>query len=309
MVTALKAKLVVDSRDIIGEGPAWDAVGGRLLWSDNMVGTIREARSASSGGWRETRQWRLGRPIGTAIPRAGGGLIVVTGTEVLTLSETGTCGLFARIEADGTRVQFNDAKCDPQGRLWAGTFAPDFSEGLGALYRIDPDGSVTLTLEPVSLSNGLDWSPDGATFYYIDSAKNSVDAFDFDATLGLISRRRTVVTIPKSEGVADGMTVDCDGCLWVAIFGAGEVRRYTSDGVLGERVLISAPGVTSCAFGGLDGGDLFITSASIRLPDAILPFTGFSVEMAENIARAPGAGGLFVCRPGVGGKPATPFAG
>jgi len=164
-------------------------------------------------------------------------------------------------------------------------------------------------LEPVSLSNGLDWSPDGATFYYIDSAKNSVDAFDFDATLGSISGRRTVVTIPKSEGVADGMTVDCDGCLWVAIFGTGEVRRYMANGVLRECVAISAPGVTSCAFGGLDGGDLFITSASIRLPDAILPSAGFSVEMAENIARAPGAGGLFVCRPGVSGRPATPFAG
>src|SRR5262249_11131600 len=168
-----------------------------------------------------------------------------SGVEVLTVSESGACEPFARLDADPKRVQLNDAKCDSQGRLWTGTFAPDFGEGLGALYRIDPDRSVTKVLEPVSQSNGLDWSPDGRTFYYIDSAKNTVDAFDFDATRGLISRGRTLVTIDKGDGVADGMTVDRDGDLWVAIFAKGEVRRYAPSGAFRGSVSISAPGATS----------------------------------------------------------------
>jgi sugar lactone lactonase YvrE len=305
----LTATLVIDARDILGEGPAWDATAGRIVWSDNVAGTIREARSTGSGAWRETRQWKLARSVGAAIPRAAGGLIVVAGTEVLILSEAGDCEHFARIDADATRVQLNDARCDSQGRLWAGTLAPDFTEGLGALYRIDSNGSVTTMLNSVSISNGLDWSPDGSTFYLIDSAQNTVDAFDFDATAGAITRRRTVVAFRRGEGVADGMTVDCDGNLWVAVFGTGEVRRFTPEGVAQGRVVISAAGVTSCAFGGPDGGDLFITSGSMRLPDAALPKVGFTVETADRIANAPGAGGLFVCRPGVRGRPATPFGG
>jgi sugar lactone lactonase YvrE len=309
MVTSLYANLRIDSRDILGEGPVWDGAGGRLIWSDNIVGTIREARPSETGEWREVRQWKPARSLGAAIPRAAGGLIVAAGTELLALSESGACSVFARINADGARVQLNDARCDSKGRLWVGTLAPDFSQGLGALYRVDPDGAVTTMLESVSISNGLDWSPDESTFYFIDSGKNSVDAFDFDGDSGSISRRRTVITFSKGEGVADGMTVDSEGCLWVAVFGSGEVRRFAPDGVLRARVAISAPGVTSCAFGGPDGGDLFITSGSIRLPDAALAKVGFSVEVAEKIANAPGAGGLFVCRPGVNGKPAVPFAG
>jgi sugar lactone lactonase YvrE len=216
---------------------------------------------------------------------------------------------FAHLDADPKAVTFNDAKCDPQGRLWAGTYAHDFRAAGGALYRIDPDGTITTMLEGVGQSNGLAWSPDGATFYYIDSFAHTIDAFDFDATLGVIGRRRTIVKIPLGEGAPDGMTVDCDGCLWVAVFGTGEVRRYTTEGALLARVSISAPAVTSCAFGGIDGRNLFITSAAIPIPDAILPILGCSKEQVATSHTALGAGGLFVCRPGVGGKPPSPFAG
>jgi sugar lactone lactonase YvrE len=309
MITQFQAKLAIDARDAIGEGPTWDSAGRRLVWLDNAVGTVHEAKPDGEGDWRESRRWNLARTTGAVLPRAKGGLVVLAGTEVVTLSETGDIASFARIDADPNVVKLNDAKCDPQGRLWAGTYAHDFRPGVGALYRIDPDGTVTIMLEEVGLSNGLDWSPGGATFYYIDSFTGSVDGFDFDAVRGVISRRRKIVTIPPSDGGLDGMTVDREGCLWIALFGPGEVRRYTPDGALLMRVEASAPAVTSCAFGGLDGGDLLITSASLRIPDPILPIIGWSPAMADKAAAAPGAGGLFVCRPGVTGRPATPFAG
>jgi sugar lactone lactonase YvrE len=232
----------------------------------------------------------------------------VGGTEVFFLNDDGNVTPFARLEADPNLVRLNDAKCDPEGRLWLGTLTTDFATRRGALYRIDPDGKVTTVLTDVALSNGLDWSPDAATFYYIDSSRHTVDAFDFDAARASLSRRRTVVTVPFGEGVPDGMTVDREGRLWVALAGSGEIRCYTPDGTLLARVVASAPVVTSCAFGGIDGADLFITSAALRLPERFLAH-GFSAAVVEGSHRAPGAGGLFVCRPGTTGKPGTPFAG
>jgi sugar lactone lactonase YvrE len=309
MPTRMTANLSIDARDTIGEGPTWDASGQRFLWSDNAVGLIREAKCDDAGTWRESRQWKLNRSTGAALVRENGGLIIVAGTDVLALSEAGDVTPFARIEADAKRVQLNDAKCDPQGRLWVGTQAYDFTRGICAFYRIDPDGTVTTILEQVGLSNGIDWSPDGATMYYIDSFTHSIDAFDFDASRGAISRPRAIVTIPLRDGGFDGMCVDREGCLWAAVFGAGEVRRYSPNGEWLASVEISAPAVTSCAFGGPGGEDLMITSAAIRIPDGVLPIIGGTREMAERSASAPGAGGIFVCRPGVTGKPATPFAG
>jgi sugar lactone lactonase YvrE len=305
----IEATLAVDACDMIGEGPVWDVVGRRLLWLDNAVGLVHEATSDGKRSWRESKRWNLGRTTGAAVPRSRGGLMVAGGTEIFTLSEAGDTAPFARIDADPQSVKLNDAKCDRQGRLWAGTYAHDFRPGAGALYRIDPDGSVTTVLRDVGLSNGMDWSPDGKTFYYIDSFTSSVDAFDFDAARGTISRRRSVVTVPKGEGGLDGMTIDNEGCLWLAVFGTSEVRRYTADGELLSRVRTTAPNVTSCAFGGTDAGLLFITTAAIRLPDPILPLVGYTAEKADEAAAAPGAGGLFVCRPGVSGLPETPFAG
>jgi len=301
-----KATLAVDARDKNGEGPAWDANATRLLWSDNAMGIIHEGKTDGAGAWHESRRWNLDRPIGAAIPRVKGGLIVVGSTDIFVLDEAGKTSAFASLDADPNLVTLNDAKCDSRGRLWAGTYATDLSTARGALYRIDPDATVTAMLTSVTISNGLDWSPDDSTFYYIDSLKRSVDAFDFDSSSGTISNRRTLLTV--DVGGPDGMAVDREGHLWVAVYGLGEVRRYTPDGTLLGCIEISTPAVTSCAFGGLDGGDLLITSV-VEIPDAVLPIIGLGKEVAEKAAKAPGAGGLFVCRPGVTGLPATPFAG
>lgn len=311
-----RAQLALDTRDSIGEQPLWDAVKQRLLWCDNAIGVIHEAKSDQQGGWYESRRWTLGKHIGAAIPRAAGGLVVMIGAELVKLDDDGNITPFARFDADPNLTVPNDARCDARGRLWAGTFGADLlaasgnvAAPRGALYRIDADGTVATMLEDVTLANGLDWSPDSSTLYFIDSHLLSVDAFDFDLARGEISNRRNVVTINRGEGMPDGMTVDSEGCLWVAVLGSGEVRRYTPDGVELSRVEISASGVTSCGFGGPDRADLFITSASVRLPAATIAMYGFTVAMAESAATAPGAGGLFTCRPGVAGQPLTPFAG
>jgi sugar lactone lactonase YvrE len=308
MVVTLAARLLINCRDTIGEGPIWDEPRQRLLWSDNATGLIHEARLVE-GEWRENRHWTLNRVLGAAIPRLQEGLLAVGPTDIVIVHETGEVTSFARIDADPGTVRLNDAKCDPQGRLWVGTMAHDFTSRHGALYRVDPDGRISTILKDVIVSNGLDWSPDGSTFYYIDSATRAVDAFDFDAVRGAIHSRRTVVALAPGDGAPDGMTVDSEGCLWVAIFGPGEVRRYAPDGELLTRVKVPVPGVTSCAFGGPDRQDLFITTAALRIPEAILPLIGLTPQKAEEAAALPHAGGLFVCRPGCTGKRATPFGG
>jgi sugar lactone lactonase YvrE len=313
----LRATLAIRSHDSIGEGPTWDQAGQRLLWSDNGSGIIHEATSRGARGWQESRRWAVGRPVAVALPRASGGLIVVGGTEAYFLDDAGGIEPFVRIDADPSHVKFNEGKCDPRGRLWAGTRDIDFSvpgrritPGRGALYRIDPDGTVTTVLEDISLANGLDWSPDGKTLYFIDTYSRAIDAFDFDMDHGTLSGRRTVVRIRSGEGLPDGMTIDRDGNLWVAVAGAGHIRRYSADGVLLTRVDVPTPTVTSCAFGGLSGQDLFITSSRVQLPvGALTDLThGFSTE-TEDSDTDPVAGGLFVGRPGVAGMPAYAFAG
>jgi sugar lactone lactonase YvrE len=302
------ADLTIDSRDAIGEGPTWDSAARRFLWSDNAAGILHEAMHNPDGRWLQKRQWNLGRSIAAALPRANGGFIIAGGTEIFLMDERGVTEPFARLNVDPTQVRFSNAKCDSRGRLWAGALNIEFGTGRGALYRIDPDGSVTTMLQNLDLSHGLDWSPDESNLYHIDSPTRRVEAFEFDKVRGAIGNPRTVVTVETNDGLPDGMTVDREGCLWVALLGAGKVQRYSSEGIPLACVEISAPAVTNCTFGGTDFGYLFITSAAMRLPDSLLRY-GFSSECLERAQRAPGAGGVFVCRPGPTGRQATPFAG
>jgi sugar lactone lactonase YvrE len=144
----------------------------------------------------------------------------------------------------------NDAACDPQGRLWAGTLADDHHEGGGALYRLDRSGRTELVLRDLTISNGLGWSPDGATMYLVDSGPRVVHSFAFDAEHGTISQGRVLITVPEAVGAPDGMTVDAAGDLWVAIYGGGRVHRYGPDGVLRGVLKVPAEQSTCCAFGG-----------------------------------------------------------
>jgi len=301
----MRADLAIRSRDLIGEAPAWDAQAHRLLWVDHRRGLIHEAR-ADGSHWRETRQWHLGHHIAAAIPRARGGLAIVGALGIDVLDASGDMAAFARIDADPDRVRLNDAKCDRLGRLWAGSLTVDFRRGAAALYRIDSDGSVHTVLKGLTLANGLDWSPDDATFYLVDTATLSIDAFDFDLDRGALANRRTLITIERGAGGPNGLAVDREGCLWVALTGGGAVRRYSPDGQLLNHVDLPITGPTSCAFGGVDGAELFVTSRSGRMPDIAVEL-GVGPEMQE--CTSADAGGLFVCRPGISGAAAAQFAG
>jgi sugar lactone lactonase YvrE len=300
---SVSACFAIDARDQIGEGPVWDRARQCLLWLDHNTGVIHQAQAVDAEDWREIHRWELRRPLAAALPRMRGGLLVVGGTEIFGLDDAGAIAPFARIAVDPNRIRLNDAKCDPKGRLWATAFATDFSP-CAALYRIDPDGTVTTLPYYARLANGLAWSPDGASFYFVDSLARSVDVFDFDLERGTMTNRRTCVTLAR--GLPNGISVDRQGGLWVAATGAGAVQRYTPDGEFLEEVTIATPAATSCAFGGPEGADLFITSRTGRLPEFALS-AGVAAEMMDN--NGPQAGGLFVCRPGANGAAATPFAG
>jgi sugar lactone lactonase YvrE len=167
---------------------------------------------------------------------------------------------------------------------------------LGSLYRLDANRGLTRVLTGVTISNGLGWSPDGRTMYYIDSATHRIDAFDFEPETGSVSGRRRLVELPEGWGLPDGMTVDEEGFLWVAFWGGSAVRRIAPDGQVALVVELPVSLVTSCAFGGDDLADLYVTSARTELS-------------GTQLRQQPHAGALFRIRPDVRGLPDHPFAG
>jgi sugar lactone lactonase YvrE len=239
----------------------------------------------------------VGQPVGAVALRERGGLVLAV-RDGFGLLDPGSreVKMVAPIEANLAANRMNDGKCDPAGRFWAGTMDVDDQRGRGALYRLGTDLGVSRVLRGVTTSNGVDWSPDGQTMYYVDSGYPTIDAFDFDGSTGTPSRRRTLVALDPGDGTPDGLTVDAEGQIWLALWDGWEVRRYTPDGAPGLVVRLPVGRVTSCIFGGADLSDLYITSAWFGLSD-------------EERAAQPHAGGVFRCRPGVSGRPARRFAG
>ncbi|MFE3670220.1 SMP-30/gluconolactonase/LRE family protein [Streptomyces goshikiensis] len=286
----------------LSEGPVWDAGRGDVLWVDITAGLVHRGelvdRDDDSGlpDLRLTATVELDRPVGAVAPCASGGLLAAAGTAFLRIDDAGAVTEYGApvLPDDGTPRRMNDAKCDPRGRLLAGTMAYDAARDAGALYRLDPDGTVTTLLSPVTISNGLGWSPDGRLLYYADSPTRRVDLFDHDPATGALSRRRAFADTGPA-GVPDGLAVDTEGRVWVAVWGAGQVRAYTPDGTLHTVVTVPASQVSSCAFAGPELDLLVITTAADGLT-------------ARQLAAEPDAGRLFVCRPGVTGLPVPPFA-
>jgi sugar lactone lactonase YvrE len=290
-VTALEdvqVEVAADVRCDLGEGPVWDAELGRLLFVD----IFRERVHLLDPATGSFDTYEVGQAVGALAPRRAGGLVLAVRAGFATLDlASGEVRTVATISAPPT-TRMNDGECDPQGRFWAGTLRDDGTHGTSTLYRLDPGGEVTSMLEGVSVSNGLAWSADGATVYYVDSPTQRIDAFAFDGATGTLAERRSVAEIPAEIGMPDGMTIDADGDLWVAVWGGSQVRRYRPDGRLEGIIAVPASQVTSCAFGGPELADLYITTASRGL------------ERPE-----PLAGALFRCRAGAHGVPVSRFAG
>jgi len=293
MITILtQPRLMVDARAYLAEGPVWDAGSSRLLWVDIMTGRIHSTNPET--GATSTRVLPL--PVGCIAPRSRGGLVAATADGLWAIPENGEPVRLIEVESERSDTRFNDGRCDAAGRLWAGTMAYDLQPGAGSLYRLDTDLGVERVIAGVTVSNGIDWSLDGRTMYYIDSATQRIDRCDFDPASGRILDRRPFVVIDASDGSPDGLAVDGDDGVWVALWGGWAVRRYTPDGRLDAVINVPAAKVTSLAFGGPDLQDLFITTA--RRP-----------EGPDDDLRQPHAGGVFQARVSVAGRLPVAFRG
>ncbi|HEU5472248.1 MAG TPA: SMP-30/gluconolactonase/LRE family protein [Actinophytocola sp.] len=267
-----------------GEGPVWHPGWPGLRWVDMLAGDVLELNRQTLAVTR----FHVSAVVAALRPCADGGTVLAV--------ERG----FALADADlrnvrpqgelwtDPGVRMNEGDCDPHGRFYCGSMAYRETPGAGTLYRLNSNSTVSVVLTGVTISNGLAWSPDGGTAYYVDSPTHRVDAFDYD---GELTGRRTLFTIDEADGAPDGLTVDADGRLWVALWGGGAVRCYTPDGQLVEQFDLPVPRVTACTFGGAELDELYITTS----------------RQDTDLAVHRQAGALFRARPGVKGRPARTY--
>lgn len=290
---AAEVELLHDAGAEVGEGPVWDAERNELLWVDIPRGLVHRLDPATG----RDEAIGVGQPVGAVALRAAGGLVLAL-RDGFGLLDPGSreVRIVRRVEADRPGNRMNDAKCDRQGRLWAGTMAIDETPHAGALYRLDTDLQVEQVLPKATMPNGLDWSSDDKTLYYVDSLQAGVDIFDYDPDTATLANRRRLVDISPSVGVPDGLTVDAEGFVWVAMWGGSALRRYAPDGRLDTVVELPVKQVTSCTFGGADLDELYVTTAAEGLE-------------GEDLRRQPHAGGVFRFRPGSRGRAPRLFGG
>ena len=288
------AELVIDSKSDLGEGPVWNHKTGELIWV-NITGKILNFYNPEL---KNNKEMFTGQMIGTVVPAESGKVMVALQNGFYQFDpETGSKIFIADPEEDIPGNRFNDGKCDPAGRFWAGTMSKEGKQRAGALYRLDADGSVHTMIENVTTSNGIVWSSDHTKMYYIDTPTQKVMQWDFNNETGDISNPKTAVEIPSEMGYPDGMAIDEKGNLWVALWGGSAVGCWNpATGELMRTIEVPAKNVTSCAFGDKDLGTLYITTAR----------TGTD---AEELEKFPNAGGVFKIRPGVKGVETFFFKG
>ena len=290
----MKVELVLDAKATLGEGALWDSRQQRLLWVDIEQNEVHVFNPADD----TDRVHSMGQMVGAVVPRRSGGwMLAVHHGFAFFDPESGKFSLLNDPEHHLTDNRFNDGKCDPAGRFWAGTMSLIRQPNSGSLYCMDVDCSVRQMLTEVTTSNGIVWSLDHSTMFYIDTGTHQVAAFDYDIETAEIANRRVIVEVPESDGKPDGMTIDSEGMLWVAHWNGGRVTQWNPEsGSLEQTIPIPASRVTSCAFGGPNLDDLYITTARTGLGQ-------------DELAEQPHAGGLFRVRPGARGIDAYEFAG
>lgn len=287
-----RVALAWDAQAELGEGPAWDARQGVLLWVD----IVRREIHVFDPTTNHDRAYSVAQEVSAVVPSDDGHLVWTMGHSIYYGSlETGTQTVLASV-TEGPETRFNDAKCDPAGRLWAGTMDRAQKAPHGSLYVLPSANEPLRRVIPgVTISNGLAWSPDEQTLYYIDSPTLAIRAFAFNAATGEIGDPRVVARIPPNRGMPDGLTVDSEGRLWVGIWGGQRVTVWDPDtGHLVEEIPIPARNVTSCIFGGDDLTSLYVTTAR----------TGTS---AVQLTQYPKAGGIFVVFTRASGLPTISF--
>jgi len=285
----MKAALILHIPDTrLGEGPVWDHRTRRLWWVDIPNGRLHAFDPAR----RENQTYDVEQPVGALALREKGGLLLALQSGFAFYDQqSGQLTPLADPEADLPDNRFNDGKCDPAGRFWAGTMDNNEQAASGSLYCLDPDGMrVSRHLSGIRISNGLAWTADGARLYYIDSPTHKVQAFDFDLRNGAIRFDRDVLTFDPAYGFPDGMCIDADGQLWIAFYGGAKVRRFDPErGRQTWQIDVPTRRPTSCCFGGNNLETLYITTAAKQ--------------------GDPLGGGLFAVKPGLQGVETSLFAG
>jgi sugar lactone lactonase YvrE len=274
-------EIVVSHKCMLGEGPIWDDHRKTVCWVDILHGAIHEYSPAQ----HVFKSISTGQMIGAiGLCRDGNFVAAMKNGFGMVNRNSGTVRLISNPEPDLPGNRFNDGKCDPAGRFWAGTMSHTDEPGKGSLYTLDKNFSVSKKMENVSISNGMAWSPDHKTFYYIDTPTFNVTAFDFDIISGEICNPRIIIRVSQKDGSPDGMTIDQQGMLWIAHWDGWQVTRWNPD--TGEKIYtipLPVARVTSCCFGGDGLGDLYISSARIGLND-------------DQLKKQPQAGSLFVIK-------------
>ncbi len=273
----------------LGEGAIWDYINKVLYWVDIYGKKLFVYEPVN----RVNRVIKFNKEIGAVVPRKKGGVILaMKGCFVSYNLNTGKVKKLAIVEQNIPTNRFNDGKCDPAGRFWAGTMDFKASHNAGSLYYLDLDFSLRKIIRGITISNGITWNVDKKTMYYIDSPTYSVVSYDYNKETGNIKNKRVIIRINPLYGIPDGMTIDKEGMLWIALFGSGKISRW--DPASGDLVgLLEIPGakrVTSCSFGGNEMKDLYITTASHGLNKKQLrnqPYAGALFKASLNIAGLP----------------------
>jgi sugar lactone lactonase YvrE/DNA-binding IclR family transcriptional regulator len=287
-------RVVVETGALLGEAPYWSPRDGALWWIDMLEPSLHRWRPAGASG--DAARWPLARLASAAVPRKRGGVILAQPNGLHRFDPaTGAIEAFAHPESDRPDHRYNDAKCDPRGRLIVGTLDPAGRPNRGSLWRVDPDGTSTKLDSGFTVANGLAFAPDGRTLYFADSAHRTVYAYDYDVSRGTVGARRRFVTLPD-DVKPDGLAVDADGGVWIAAWDGWRVERRAPDGTLAKTIRLPVPRPTSLAFGGRNLATLYVTSARARLD-------------ADSLAQAPLSGSLFAVDAGVRGAPVSAFAG
>ncbi|MEU4410264.1 SMP-30/gluconolactonase/LRE family protein [Streptosporangium sp. NPDC023963] len=310
-VRRFEARVASADSYLLGEGPVWDAGRERLLWVDIDAGHVFEGRLAGDSV-RVDRRHEFGETVGAVVCDRDGRLLVAGRKGLLTVAggdepgrpsgagdggpstsegERGERAYLVDLIPEGKDSRLNDGACDPGGRFLVGSLALDDRHGQECLYRYETDGTVTTLDTDLALSNGLAWSPDLSTMYSVDSVPGTIWTRAYDAVTGAYGERRVLLEV--SDGTPDGLCVDVDGNLWLALWGAGQVRGYSPRGEHLATVEVAAPNVTSVAFAGPRLDTLLITSARVGMTPA-------------DAARHPDAGRVFLADVGTRGL-ATPY--
>ncbi len=271
--------IAVNTQSTLGEGAIWDERRQCLFWVDIYKGILHRLDPATS----KHDHFEIGGFLGSVVPSEGEELILLNNRSFVSFNwKTRSTRVIGEVEQDIDENRFNDGKCDPAGRFWAGTMPQPEDKASGGLYCLYPDLKIEKKLENISVSNGLVWSGDKKTFYYIDTPTKEVWGFNYDDATGNITNKRVAASIPESEGFPDGMSIDSEGKLWIAHWGGYQVARW--DPITGKKLFsIKMPvsQVTSCAFGGENLDQLYITCARKGLSE-------------EALKKEPLAGSLFV---------------